>query len=163
MKQSKYHHFCIRYCIFCFSIEIFYCKNKCTVHISLRRYPSISPSKAGDKYSWSCMFVIFSTVSCSDVHGRLRFTAQKLKSLQLVFLLYKSNPPSNDLKTVKTHVSESTPPWIKISGWLVDIHSECTQPSASSLYWGGCRGAHSFRPIRKSNSDKNTNFSSYDW
>ena len=88
MKQSKYYHFCMRFCIFCFSIEIFCCKNKCTVHISLRRYPSISPSKAGDKYSWSCMFVIFSTVSCSDVHGRLRFTAQKLKSLQLVFLLY---------------------------------------------------------------------------
>ena len=68
-----------------FSIDIFCCKNKCIVLVSLRRYPSISPSKAEDKYSWSCMFVIFSTVSCSDVHGRLRFTAQKLKSLQYRF------------------------------------------------------------------------------
>ena len=41
------------YCIFCFSIVIFCYKNKCIVHISLRRYPSISPTPAEDKYSWS--------------------------------------------------------------------------------------------------------------
>ena len=41
------------YCIFRFSIVIFCCKNKCIVHISLRRYPSISPTPAEDKYSWS--------------------------------------------------------------------------------------------------------------
>ena len=88
MKQSKYHHFPIWFRLFCFSIDISYYKNKCIVRILLRSYRSISRLQEEDKYSWSCMFVIFSTVSCSDVHGRLRFTAQKLKSLQLVFLLY---------------------------------------------------------------------------
>ena len=87
-EKYNIYLFCIWFRLFCFSIVIFCYKNMCIVHILLRRYPSISPSKAEDKYSWSCMFVIFSTVSCSDVHGRLRFTAQKLKSLQLVFLLY---------------------------------------------------------------------------
>ena len=78
IKQSKYHHFCMRFCIFCFSIAIFFCKNKCIVHVSLRRYPSISPSKAEDKYSWSCMFVIFSTLTCSDVPWLITFSLLKI-------------------------------------------------------------------------------------
>ena len=88
MKQSKYHHFCIWLRLFCFSIFIFSCKNMCIVHISLRGSPSTSPSKAGDNYSWSCMFVIFSTVSCSDVHGRFTFYCSKTQVATIRFLYF---------------------------------------------------------------------------
>ena len=64
-----------------FSIDIFCCKNKCIGHVSLRRYPSISPSKAEDKYSWSCMFVIFSTLTCSDVPWLITFSLLKILKL----------------------------------------------------------------------------------
>ena len=87
-RKYNIHHFCIWFRLFCFSIVIFSCKNMCIVHISLRRYPSISPSKAGDKYSWSCMFVIFSTVSCSDVHGRFTFYCSKTQVATIRFLYF---------------------------------------------------------------------------
>ena len=73
------------YCIFRFSIVIFCYKNKCIVHISLRRYPRISPLKSEDKYSWRSIFVDSHLSPTAMVHGRLRFTAQKLKSLQYRF------------------------------------------------------------------------------
>ena len=75
--KSIYHHFWMRNCILRFSIDIFLCKNKCIVRILKRRYPSISPSKAEDKYSWSCMFVDSHVSPPSMVHGRLRFHCSK--------------------------------------------------------------------------------------
>ena len=73
-----------------FSIDIFCCKNKCIGHVSLRRYPSISPSKAEDKYSWSCMFVIFSTLTCSDVPWLITFSLLKILKLLALLKILKS-------------------------------------------------------------------------
>ena len=48
IKISSFFHVILH---FCFSIAIFFCKNKCIVHVSLRRYPNISRSKSEDRYS----------------------------------------------------------------------------------------------------------------
>ena len=84
-EKYNIHHFCIWLRLFCFSIGIFSCKNMCIVHISLRRYPRISHLKSEDKYSWRSIFVDSHLSPPAMVHGRLRFTAQKLKSLQYRF------------------------------------------------------------------------------
>ena len=83
--NSIYHHFCIWFRLFRFSVHIFLCRKKFIVRISKRRYPYISPFKSEDKYSWRSIFVDSHLSPPAMVHGRLRFTAQKLKSLQYRF------------------------------------------------------------------------------
>ena len=83
------------YCIFRFSIVICCYKNKCIVHISLRRYPRISPLKPEDKYSWRSIFMDSHLSPQAMVHGtadgRLHFHCSKTQSYWTKFSFLLKN------------------------------------------------------------------------
>ena len=99
--SGKYniHHFCTWLRLFCFSIGIFSYKNKCIVHILLRRYPQIFFTSRGgifvklcwiQQFSISKNLLIVKTQTAFSQRNLYHLSQLKLKRTSHVCISYDS-------------------------------------------------------------------------